>query len=266
MKILSNFLNILKEYKILSIIGAVLLITSPIIWRILPHLSFLMLFLTFSGMCCIIYAILLHFERSSIKSLSVISKALRITAIILIAIFIISMTFIQIKIFSGMKQKEQKCEYIIVLGCGLRGDAPSLSLKYRLDKAIEYMEKYPDSKAVLCGGQGNGEIVTEAYAMNKYLLSNGIAPSRILLEEESKDTTQNIKFAKSIIEERCDAENTPIAIVSNDFHIYRTMLIAKKQSLNNVCGLSAKTPKIPFLKLNCHLREYFSVIFEYLGI
>lgn len=165
-----------------------------------------------------------------------------------------------------MKNDERECDYLIVLGCGLNGQKPSLSLKYRLDKAVDYLNTYPNSTAILCGGQGAGEEITEALAMYTYLINNGINNSRLVLEDNSKDTTQNIRYAKNIIDSIDASSNPTVAIISNDFHIYRAKFIADKEGLKHVYGIPAKTPDTPFLKINLHLREYFSIIFEYLNV
>ena len=263
MKIFSILQSIFSQYKPLCIIGLCLAVISPVLYLAFPYLAVLMLFMAFCGICCLIYALLLYLSKSSDKKIAVTSKVLRITALTLIAIFIISMVFIQIQIISYSSGDIPECDKIIVLGCGLNGKTVSLTLKYRLDTAINYLNTHPSTNAILCGGQGAGELVTEAKAMYDYMVRAGIDSSRLTMEDSSTDTTENIRNAKSILD---DVAHSNVGIITNGFHIYRSVIIAKKAGINNAYGIAAKTPAIPFLVINLHLREYFSVIFEYLNL
>ena len=82
---------------------------------------------------------------------------------------------------------QQNLDYIIVLGAQVRESGPSVVLQYRLDAAIDYLNKNPDTICIVSGGQGVNEPFSEAEGMAKYLLENGIEMDRILLEEMSKN-------------------------------------------------------------------------------
>lgn len=139
-------------------------------------------------------------------------------------------------IFSGMSQKGQpNLDYIVVLGCQVKGERPSRALKERLDTAVKYLEENPDTMVVLTGGQGPGEDITEAVCMQTYLLEAGIPEKRLILEEQSTTTVENLKFSKQWI----DVEHASVGIVSNNFHICRSLGIARKQGYQNVCGIAA---------------------------
>ena len=117
-------------------------------------------------------------------------------------------------ILSGMAAGgNAPCDYVIVLGAQVRGTQVSRALKQRLDRAAEYLEEHPDTVVIVSGGQGSGEDITEAQAMEEYLIGAGIAPERIWKEEASVNTVQNIRFSRALIEE----EAPVIGIVSNDF-------------------------------------------------
>lgn len=260
---LKQFYN---QHKILYTIGILLIIVSRLLALILTYLSFLMLFLTFSGVCCIIYGFLLHLENKKISVLSKAALVLRYTALILIAVFLITQIIIQFKIFSAIECNDVECEYVLVLGAGLINNKPSLALQYRLNTAYEYMTKYPNSKAILCGGLGKGREVTEAYAMQQYLLKKGISNNRLILEEKSTDTTENIYYAKEIIDKINTSDKTEAIVITNRFHLYRATLIMKKAGFNQYHKYPAPLPKIPLLHFNAHLREYFSIILEYMNL
>lgn len=251
-------------HRLLYIIGTLLCSVSIPLMYVFPHLSFLFVFLCFCGVCCIIYGILLNADNSTNKIIRIISKTLRITALSLIGIFFITQILIQIKIFSAIETDNVKSDYILVLGGGINGTSPSLVLKSRLDVACDYLSDNPDCKAILCGGLGKGNIVTEAYVMKKYMLEKGISKERLIEEDNSKDTTQNILFAKSIL--GSELNNSSIGVVTSDFHIYRATFIMKKADYPTYYRIPAKTPDVPFLRLGLHLREYFSIILEYLNL
>ncbi len=267
MTLLMKLKNIYSEHKLFYITGILLIIISNLISLIFPHLEFLMFFISFSGICICIYALLLHMLKSHNCFIRTISRIMQITALTLITIFILSQVYIQYKIISSSKSQPNECDYLIILGGGIKDDQPTLVLKYRLNTALEYLRSNQDTKAILSGGLGNGEKYTEAYVMKNYLINNGIDENRLILEEISTDTTENIKYSKQIIDSIEKNEKSPsICIVTSDFHIYRSIMIAKKYNFERCSALPAPTPNVPFLHLNLHLREYFSIILEYLGI
>lgn len=153
-------------------------------------------------------------------------------------------------IISKMRETgEPDLEYVIVLGSQIRGKSPSRVLAKRLDCAVSYLKENPETKAVVSGGQGRDEIVSEASVMAEYLIAHGIGKERVLLEDRSENTTQNIRFSFELI---ADAE-ARVGIVSTDFHIFRALGLAKKQGFQNICGIAAKAD--PVLQFNYMLRE-----------
>lgn len=140
-------------------------------------------------------------------------------------------------------------DYIIVLGAQVRKDGPSPVLKYRLDKAVEYLNENPDTVCIVSGGQGSNEPWSEAEGMARYLQEKGIDTARILPEDKSQTTGQNITNSKKLMK-----EGASVGIVTNNFHVFRALQIAKKYGLSDVCGIAAdSTPK--YLPNNM-LREF----------
>ena len=129
----------------------------------------------------------------------------------------------------------QNLDYIIVLGAQVREDGPSTVLKYRLDAAKEYLENNPDTMCIVSGGQGTNEPCTEAEAMAEYLIANGIEGDRILLEDKSRNTVQNITYSKSFLKTSYNG----VGIVTNNFHMFRAIKLAEAQGLENVYGIAA---------------------------
>lgn len=149
---------------------------------------------------------------------------------------------------------------VIVLGAGLHGSVPSLTLKSRLEAALDYLNAHPQAVAVLTGGQGAGETITEASAMAKWLTDRGIDSGRLYLEEQATDTRENLRFSKAIIEE----QNLPgpVAVLSNSFHLYRAEILAGQAGLGAVQTLAAPVPAVPlwWLTVSVYLREYCSIL------
>lgn len=144
-------------------------------------------------------------------------------------------------------------DYLIVLGAQVKGTRVSRALKQRLDRAAEYLEEHPGTTVIVSGGQGSGEDITEAEAMKTYLIEAGINAERIWKEEESVNTVQNIRFSRALMEE--DAPS--IGIVSNDFHIFRAVHIAKAQGID-AGGVPAPTEL--FMRPHYMTREAFALV------
>ena len=83
-------------------------------------------------------------------------------------------------------------DYLIVLGAQVYKNGPSPVLKFRLDKAYEYLSANPETRCIVTGGQGSNEPFTEASCMADYLVKRGIDSGRIILEDKSTTTAQNL--------------------------------------------------------------------------
>ena len=141
---------------------------------------------------------------------------------------------------------------LIVLGAAVHGDKVTWVLSNRLDAAAEYLEAHPDTVCVVSGGQGDGESVTEASAMQRYLVERrGIAAERILIEDRSTSTLENFRFSKVLIEQVL-GRDAKIAFVTTDFHVFRAGRVAKKAGIDAV-GIAA--PDVWYIRFNNFLRE-----------
>lgn len=149
------------------------------------------------------------------------------------------------------------CEYIVVLGAGVRGTVPSLSLQERINAAYDYLTTNPSAMAVLSGGQGPGEDITEAACMYRELMEMGIDGSRLLLEETSTSTMENLTNALQVLELQTGSRPTKIGIVSSEYHLFRAGLFAKQLELESF-GIPAKTSWVS-LRVNYYLREIVAV-------
>lgn len=179
--------------------------------------------------------------------------------LIIVGLVIFSMVeFLIIMNGIGTSSKETR-DYLIVLGARVKGETPSLALQYRLDKAYEYLIEHPNTKVVLSGGQGPGEDITEAEAMRRYLKEKGILESRMILEDKSTDTVENLRNSFELIKKEKD--NASITVVTSRFHVLRSKMIARDLG-KKVDGIGAET--LLFLIPNYYLREFFAVVVEFM--
>ena len=149
---------------------------------------------------------------------------------------------------------------VVVLGAGVNGTQPSLSLYTRLTVALDYLEENPDVPVVLTGGRGYGEEITEAQCMYDWLTARGVDPARLILKEQAGNTAENFAFSKELLEEQgIDPAEDRVAVVTNDFHIARSRLIAARQGYGHVFGVPAELPWL-HLEVNYYLREAFAMV------
>ena len=148
---------------------------------------------------------------------------------------------------------------MVILGCQLHDWGPSVMLQDRLDKALEYLEDYPDITVVVSGGQGTNEPTTEAEGMADYLVEHGISRERIILESQSHNTNQNLRWsARHLAEAGIDVKDGVI-IVSNGFHLTRVRMLAGRAGYENVSTLAAPSSHLPS-RLKMYIREPIAMV------
>ena len=155
-------------------------------------------------------------------------------------------------------QTAGEADYVIVLGAKVNGSYPSLSLKARLDTAVCYLTKYPQSYVIVSGGQGPDEGISEALCMYRYLVDAGISEDRIIMEDKSTSTKENLEYSKAFLDEKSDR----VVIITSDFHVFRSIKIAKKAGYTNVSGQAA--PSLWYLIPTNYAREFLAVIKDFL--
>ena len=141
---------------------------------------------------------------------------------------------------------------VIVLGAAVHGDRVTWVLSNRLDTAADYLEKHPDAVAVVSGGMGNGETVTEAEAMKRYLVERkGVSEERILTEDQATSTEENFRYSAALLE-REGMDTDSIAFVTTNFHVFRAGRVAKKIGID-APGIGA--PDVWYIAVNNFMRE-----------
>ncbi len=166
-----------------------------------------------------------------------------------IAVILIVFILLEIIVISGNFSRPWKnADYIVVLGAKLHGKEPSESLRNRLDAALKYSRDNEKTKIIVSGGQGADEEIPESHAMKNYLLENGIEEDRILVEDKSTSTLENLKFS----DELYGLKDRKVLIVTQGYHIFRSKMIAGRLGIK-AKGLPAKTPGHTVVKM--YLRE-----------
>jgi uncharacterized SAM-binding protein YcdF (DUF218 family) len=152
---------------------------------------------------------------------------------------------------------EAGADYLIVLGAQWKDNGPSYVLQKRLDAAVTYLTENPDTIVIVSGGQGINEPLTEAAGMAQYLEAAGIEPERILQEDASTDTSENLMFSSALLDKTQDR----VVIVTNNFHLFRALKIAEKQGYLWVEGIAADS--YPAMLPNNLLREFLGVMKDF---
>jgi len=163
-------------------------------------------------------------------------------------------------IYTGTIEDDRITDYVLVLGAGINKEQISKSLRFRLNKAIEFNKVHGNIPIIVSGGMGKGEDITEALAMKRYLVSNGVDENNIIMEEKSTNTYENFKFSKAIMENKSkEKDNISVTLITNRFHMFRAKYIGVNMGLNIYC-YSAKNEIIT--SLNFYVRESFAYVKE----
>ncbi|HYE82112.1 MAG TPA: YdcF family protein [Clostridia bacterium] len=163
--------------------------------------------------------------------------------------------------YSSSLQEDVDADYIIILGGGLHEGEITPTLQERLQKGLEYMEKYPDTDVIVSGGKGFGESITEAEAMKRYLISKGIAAGRILEEDRATSTMENFVFSRELLQNIEGRNTTRIVVATSDFHMLRAKFLARRVGFEPY-GITSSTPAS--VRMNSHIREYFALVKSFL--
>lgn len=147
--------------------------------------------------------------------------------------------------------------YLVVLGAKVRPDGPSVSLWDRIYGAYDYLNAHPDTIAVVSGGQGNDEVISEAQCMYDELVKLGISPERIWMEERSSNTRENLTFSLNLIEEKTGSRPGKLGVLSSEYHMLRAGMVAKSCGVEFV-GVPAHTSRIS-QQINHFMREIAAV-------
>ena len=149
---------------------------------------------------------------------------------------------------------------VVVLGAGVNGATPSLSLTTRLEAALDYLAGRPDIPVVVTGARGPGEDITEARCMADWLIAHGVDPGRILLEEQARDTAENMAFSREMLAQAGVDPDAKVALVTSDYHLCRAAGLWGRES---AVPVAARMPgRFWPLTVNYYIREAFALAAE----
>jgi uncharacterized SAM-binding protein YcdF (DUF218 family) len=142
--------------------------------------------------------------------------------LILLAAGLLLFTALEARVISWSRTDwDTPVEAVVVLGAGVNGRTPSLSLLVRLEAALEYVRDKPGVPIIVTGAQGPGEAVSEARCMADWLIAHGVEPPRVVLEEQAANTMENVRFSKELLAELGVPAGGSVAVVSSDYHLCR---------------------------------------------
>lgn len=235
-----------------------------IVYGCLSLVSILILGITFGTMSIVgigvfgfgVYNIEKLYHKKPCLVFGLLRYGVIVTAGCLLLSFIVMQGLIMTEIGKGVKVDE-RMDYVLVLGAGLKGDKVSNRLKARLDVAFNYLSKYENVKIIVSGGQGEDELISEARAMGQYLMDQGLNESRLLYENKSTSTVENIAYTLELIEGMNLDKPPKCLLVTSDYHMYRAKRICKDKGFD-VVTLASKTPAL--IRINYQLREYLACV------
>lgn len=205
------------------------------------------------GCACVIvcYELLRYLGNRHPKT----AKGLRNMMAIVLCIFLLAAAVTGVIIIqASYGNPDTECDYLIVLGAGVNGTVPSLSLRDRLVATCTYLQQHPDTLCIVSGGQGPGEEITEAACMYQYLVEAGIDPDRIILEQQATSTKENLQFSMALMEL---SPQTRIGVLSSEYHLFRAKCMARDLGLDPIM-IPAKTTRVS-LRMNYYFREVAGV-------
>ena len=209
-----------------------------------------------SGVFFIIYG--MSFMTTNNNKLN--SKLLLLQRFFSGVLFIGLVSFIGIEsfIFQSLKSDDKtEVKYAVILGAGVKGEEPSATLKRRLDTSMVYLKKNSNTKIIASGGLGKEAAFTEAEVMKRYFIAHGIDEARILKEEKSTTSDENLRYTKELLSNLYGEDAPEILIITSDYHMFRVKHIAEKY-YSKVYGISSETPSA--VMVNYAIREYLAVL------
>lgn len=170
---------------------------------------------------------------------------------------------LEIRVLSWARtDTDTEASAILVLGAGVNGTTPSLSLETRLTAALTYAQDHPEAPIVVSGCQGPGEEISEAACMYGWLEARGVPPERILLEDRARDTEENIRYSLALLEERGIGGN--VAVVTSGYHLCRAAHHMERMGGAMVPVAAPMPAQYLPLSVNYYIREAFAMAAELL--
>ena len=198
-----------------------------------------------------------------IRTSRILQIIVAVNAIFTAYLLFVSFVYVVGGILVILTSRRRPADYIIVLGCGLMDQRTVTPLLAgRIDKAIRLFQKAPERTfLVMSGGKGSDEAIPESCAMKEYAVSKGIPPERILTEEASINTMENMLFSKQLIDSHFTKEEKPaIAYATSRYHQFRAGAYAVKAGMN-ITGVGSSTKF--YFEQNAVIREFIALLVQH---
>ena len=236
--------------------AALVFLALAVLLRFVPGLRFSALLCLCATAVLFIFYLLEHFARRGHRAAAWCELALIAALLLGFSLFTVLETMVVRGSFAD--ESDAPVSAVIVLGAGVNGETPSLTLRTRIDAAAAYLEEHPDVPVVLSGGQGPGEAITEAECMRRALVRRGADENRLYPEERSTSTQENLRYSRAILEELGVDPAQRVAIVTSDFHLCRARLMWG----GDTAAVPAHLPSALYfqcLTVNYFIREAFGL-------
>ena len=194
------------------------------------------------------YLIIAPFVVQSLSDISFFNMVFIYVGFLVSYAIIISMLYTTSSFVNLVNLFPGKLDYVVVLGAGLIGDKVTPLLASRIEKGIAIYQKHPGSKLIMSGGQGPDELMAEGQAMANYALEQGIPVEDIVIENQSTNTEENLRFSYALMK-----PGSRFALVTNYYHVFRALLLARKLKIKCI-GYGARTKF--YFSLNAFIREF----------
>ena len=185
------------------------------------------------------------------------ARVARIAVSILLSLVLVACVVTLVPILRGPQSAGGHPEYVIVLGAGVRGTEPSEILQDRIDRAYTYLTENPNAVCIATGGKGSDENISEAQCIYEHLTAMGVDGGRIWLEDRATSTIENFRYSIALIREKTGKTPETVAVLSNEFHLYRASRMAED------CGLEADFIAAPtsqgLIRVSYTIREIFAL-------
>ena len=236
--------------------AALVFLALAVLLRFVPGLRFSALLCLCATAVLFIFYLLEHFARRGHRAAAWCELALIAALLLGFSLFTVLETMVVRGSFAD--ESDAPVSAVIVLGAGVKGETPSLTLRTRIAAAAAYLEEHPDAPGVRSGGQGPGEASTEAECRRRALVRRGVDESRLYPEERSTSTQENLRYSRAILEELGVDPAQRVAIVTSDFHLCRARLMWG----GDTAAVPAHLPSALYfqcLTVNYFIREAFGL-------
>lgn len=241
---------ILRIIAALTAVAGLIWFCIPIHWNVLNIGNI-------AGIAVCAFVLLVCLFYPVMKRKRAASKGWKILCRTVGALFFIGLVwaaFLTVLMFSGANHVPPENATVVVLGSKVSGHFPSADLRIRIEASKDYLTAHPNAKCIVSGGQGAGELETEAAVMKKNLVQMGIDSSRVILEDRSTTTQENLEYSLQIINQK--GMSRDVAIVTDEYHQYRAGQIAKNLGIKSY-SVNAHTPWYIFSA--CYARELLAL-------